>query len=76
MALSIRGTCQFCNRRRRVRRDGLLRLHYEKEWEYSDGRGAVCPGSGKVPKETVGDEAGWFCNVGCSGCDDAIKYGI
>lgn len=70
--LSIRGRCQVCNRLRRVRKDGMVREHFKHEM--ADDRGPRCPGSGCPPRGTSKGE--WFCNVGCSGCDDVIKYGM
>ena len=83
MTLTIRATCQVCKRRRRVRRDGKIRSHYQWELIQSDrtainnGRGPLCFGSDALPLEMLRhEEQSYFCNVGCSGCSDVIKYGI
>lgn len=77
MTLSVRGRCGVCKRRRRVRRDGNIRIHYENEMmENADTRGSMCPGSEKLPLESSGAKPHYFCNTGCSGCSDMIEYGI
>lgn len=72
--LSIRGRCQVCNRRRRVRKDGMVREHFKRELSDGKMRGPRCPGSSCPPRETSTGE--WFCNTGCPGCRDAISYGV
>ena len=72
--LSVRGRCQICNRRRRIRQDGMVREHYRWELESGTTRGPRCPGSSRPPRETSKGE--WFCNTGCAGCKDAINHGV
>lgn len=74
--LTIRGICPVCKRRRRVRRDGMIRVHYVSDWPDRNGDyGGICKGSEQKPLD-YSNEHNWFCNVDCSGCDDMIKYGV
>jgi hypothetical protein len=65
-----------CGRRRLVRQDGLVRKHYVLEgFDLRDGDdNPLCAGSDHQPRETLAEQ--YFCNVGCSGCQDVIDYGI
>ena|SRR5688572_5906622 len=76
MTLSVRGRCSVCGQRRRVRHDGNIRIHYKRELESPMTRGEKCPGSELPPLKSGVDSVDYFCNTGCSGCADMIKYGI
>lgn len=80
MAITMRGTCVTCRRRRRIRRDGLVRKHWVFESIEPRSMGLenyICQGSDQEPLELVKDpEVNWHCNTGCSGCRDMINYGV
>lgn len=84
MTITMAGHCCICKRRRRIRRNGMIRLHYDHEpivnhgAGVNNGKGHICPGSGLLPLELLGrsEENSYFCNTGCTGCSDMITYGI
>lgn len=80
MTITMRGHCQVCNRRRRIRRNGMVRNHrrYETvEPRSMYGDNPLCAGSGLPPLELIRDaENNWHCNTGCTGCRDMIDYGV
>lgn len=80
MTITIRGYCQVCKRRRRIRRDGKIRIHFRNEpFEVIDFAqpNPICFGSDALPLEMLtNEEDAYFCNTGCTGCRDMITYGI